>query len=226
VATRSLIVALLLGLLPLSSMPAGLAATECLMLDDFSSGRVGDFPPGWKPRNEAGRPVYSIREEGGRRFLHAAARQLGIQAGREVEWNLETHPVLTWSWRPLELPERSDERRSGANDSALAVYAVFPGTTMSVKTLKYIWSRLLPAGTHLTSSAGNTQVRVLRSGTAKVGQWVEEQVNVREDYQKYFGGSDPPRIAGIAVLTDSDDTHGSAQGDYAQFRACTHEGDR
>jgi hypothetical protein len=29
-----------------------------------------------------------------------------------------------------------------------------------------------------------------------------------------------PRPAGIAVLTDSDDTKSSAQGDYADFRAC------
>jgi hypothetical protein len=69
------------------------------------------------------------------------------------------------------------------------------------------------------SSAGNTQVRVLRSG-AQAGQWVDERVNLREDYRKYFGGSEVPKPAGIAVLTDSDDTGSSAQGDYANFRAC------
>jgi len=45
-------------------------------------------------------------------------------------------------------------------------------------------------------------------------------VNVREDYQKYFGGSEVPKPGGIAVLTDSDDTKSSAQGDYANFRVC------
>ena len=78
---------------------------------------------------------------------------------------------------------------------------------------------MVPAGTHLTSSAGNTQVRVLRS-SPQVGKWADEQVNVREDYQKYFGGSEVPRPGGIAVLTDSDDTKSSAQGDYANFRVC------
>jgi hypothetical protein len=62
-------------------------------------------------------------------------------------------------------------------------------------------------------------VRVLRN-SAQAGQWVEEQVNVREDYQKYFGGSEVPKPGGIAVLTDSDDTKSSAQGDYANFRVC------
>jgi DUF3047 family protein len=218
VASRPLIGLLLL----VSSLGAGAGAAsagECVALDDFSRGRVGEFPPEWKPRKESGRPVYSIREEGGRRFLRGIARRIGIQAGREVTWNLETYPILAWSWRPIEFPTQSDERKSGTNDSAISVYAVFPTSAVSVKSVKYVWSRVVPAGTHLTSSAGNTQVRILRS-SPQVGQWADEQVNVREDYQKYFGGSEVPKPGGIAVLTDSDDTKSSAQGDYARFRVC------
>ena len=183
-------------------------------------GRDRRVSPGWKPRKDAGRPVYSIQEERGLRFLRAAAAGLGIQAGREVAWNLDVYPLLTWSWRPVEFPKGSDERRSRSNDSAVSVYAVFPNSPVSVKSVKYVWSRVAPVGTHLTSSAGNTQVRILRTGADRAGQWTEEQVNVREDYQKFFGGSDVPRPAGIAVLTDSDDTKSSARGDYASFRVC------
>jgi hypothetical protein len=172
------------------------------------------------PRHESGRPVYSIAQEGISRYLHAASRGLGVQAGRELAWNLDVYPILAWSWRPIEFPRDSDERKSKTNDSALAVYAVFPGSPVSVKSVKYIWSRLVPVGTHLTSSAGNTQVQVLRSGIEQTGQWVEEQTNVRDDYRKYFGVTDVPKPAGIAVLTDADDTKSSAQGDYANFRVC------
>jgi hypothetical protein len=218
VASRPLIALLLL----VCSFGAGRGAAfaaECVSLDDFSAGRVGEFPPEWKPRKESGRPVYSLREEDGRRFLRAVARRIGIQAGREVTWNLETYPILAWSWRPIEFPTNSDERKSGTNDSAVSVYAVFPTSPISVKSLKYVWSRVVPTGTHLTSSAGSTQVRVLRS-SSQVGKWADEQVNVREDYQKYFGGGEVPKPGGIAVLTDSDDTKSSAQGDYARFRVC------
>ena len=34
------------------------------------------------------------------------------------------------------------------------------------------------------------------------------------------GRGEVPKPAGIAVLTDADDTGSSAQGDYARFRAC------
>jgi Protein of unknown function (DUF3047) len=218
VAPRPLI-ALLLLVSSLGAGPGAASAAECVALEDFSQGRLGEFPPEWKPRKESGRPVYSIQEEGGRRFLRGVAHRIGIQAGREVAWNLEAYPILAWSWRPIEFPRDADERRSGTNDSAVSVYAVFPTSPVSARSVKYVWSRVVPAGTHLTSSAGNTQVRVLRS-SAQAGQWADEQVNVREDYQKYFGGSEVPKPGGIAVLTDSDDTKSNAQGDYANFRVC------
>jgi hypothetical protein len=220
VAPRPLI-ALLLALSLLSlAIPGAASAGQCVALDDFSSGKIGEFPPDWKPRHESGRSVYSIAQEGISRYLHAASRGLGVQAGRELAWNLDVYPILAWSWRPIEFPRDSDERKSKTNDSALAVYAVFPGSPVSVKSVKYIWSRVVPVGTHLTSSAGNTQVQVLRSGIEQTGQWVEEQTNVRDDYRKYFGVTDVPKPAGIAVLTDADDTKSSAQGDYANFRVC------
>jgi hypothetical protein len=100
------------------------------------------------------------------------------------------------------------------------VYAVFPHTSWSVKSLKYIWSAVVPVGTHLTSSAGLTQALIRRSGTAGKGEWTDERVNVLDDYRKYFKETDAPKPAGIAVLTDSDDTGSSAQGDYANLRAC------
>lgn len=213
------LIALLLLVSSLGAGPGAAPAAECVALDNFSPGRLGEFPAEWKPRKESGRSVYSLREEGGRRFLRGVARRIGIQAGREVTWNLEAYPILAWSWRPIEFPANSDERRSGTNDSAVSVYAVFPTSAVSARSVKYVWSRVVPAGAHLTSSAGNTQVRILRS-SAQAGQWADEQVNVREDYQKYFGGSEVPKPGGIAVLTDSDDTKSSAQGDYANFRVC------
>jgi hypothetical protein len=218
VAPRPLI-ALLLLVSSLGAGPGAAPAAECVALDDFSQGRLGEFPPEWKARKESGRSVYSLREEGGRRFLRGIARRIGIQAGREAAWDLEAYPILAWSWRPIEFPTNADERRSGTNDSALSVYAVFPTSAVSMRSVKYVWSRVVPAGIHLTSSAGNTQVRILRS-SAQAGQWADEQVNVRADYQKYFGGSEVPKPGGIAVLTDSDDTKSSAQGDYANFRVC------
>jgi hypothetical protein len=199
------------------------ASTDCIVLDDFSRARVGEFPPGWEVRKDDGKEVYRVREEGRQRFLRAVARGLGVQAGRETgSWNLETHPVLAWSWRPREFPRGADERESDANDSALAVYMAVPHSKIrGPKAVKYIWSEKVPVGTRLSSNSGLTQVRVLRSGPPKSRDaWVEERVNVRDEWKAAFKESDTPKPGGIAVLTDADDTRSIAAGDYANFRAC------
>jgi hypothetical protein len=195
------------------------AAEDCVAVERFSRGTAGQFPPDWKPRKDAGREVYAVQAEDGLRFLHAVARDIGIQVGRELEWDLTTYPLLAWRWRPRQLPAGADER-TDRNDSAVAVYAVFPHTRFSVKSLKYVWSEKVPEGTHLTSSRGLTQVRVVRSGSAGLNEWSEARADVLEDYRRWFEEEDVPRPSGIAVLTDADDTDSVAIGDYADFRIC------
>ena len=201
---------------------AATAQDDCIVLTDFSQDPVGAFPPGWKVRKDAGKTVYSVQEENGRRHLHAAARGLGIQAALEHEWDLAAYPILAWSWRPRVFPAGADERSSATNDSALAVYMLVPYSRIrGPKAVKYIWSERVPVDTRgLSSNGGLTQVRVLRSGTEKRDQWVDERVNVLADYKQLFADGETPKPAGIAVLTDSDDTHSSAEGDYANFRVC------
>jgi hypothetical protein len=211
-----LVIALLAA--ALLAEPAG--AQECITVENFSKGKAGEFPPDWKPRKDAGREVYSVQEMDGLRFLHAIARGLGIQAAKQYEWDPKVYPMLAWSWRPVEFPAGSDERQSKTNDSAVSVYAVFPHNPWSVKSLKYIWSAVVPVGTRLSSSGGLTQGLVIRSGTDRKGSWMEERVDIFEDYKKFFDETEAPKASGIAVLTDSDDTKSTAQGDYANFRLC------
>ena len=202
--------------------PARAQTPDCIILENFASAPVGTFPPGWALRAEEGRPVYTVHEENGRRFLRSAARGLGVQAGIRREWDLQRHPVLAWSWRPLEFPVGADERSTRTNDSVLAVYLLAASSSLlGPKAVKYIWSEKVPAGTRLSSNLGQTQVRVLESGTARRGEWVEERVNVLRDFRAYFAESGIPMPVGIAVLTDADDTRSNARGDYADFQACS-----
>jgi hypothetical protein len=198
-----------------------LAEDDCVAIADFATAKVGEFPSDWKVRKGAGKAIYRVAEEGGRRFIHASAQDQGIQAAKAFEqWDLQKYPVLAWSWRPVELPRGANEK-SGKNDSVLSVYFLVPySQILGPEAVKYIWSEAVPVGTRLASNGGLTQVRVLETGTEKRGQWVEERVNVRDDYLAYFQKKDVPKPAGIAILTDSDDTSTSAQGDYANFRAC------
>jgi hypothetical protein len=202
-----------------ASPPTITAQDNCLVVDDFSKTALGEFPDGWKVRKDEGKNVYKVSQENAQKFLRGDAKDSGIQAGRQFAWNLNEYPVLTWVWRPQEFPKGADER-TGKNDSALAVYAVFPHSPVSVKSVKYIWSEKVPKGTHIPQSKGNTQGVVLRTGGDAGAQWVEERVNVLQDYKRYFKTDEVPKPEGIGVLTDSDDTSSRARGDYARFRVC------
>jgi hypothetical protein len=207
-----------LGVRPLPDVSA---EDECVVLESFATAKVGVFPTDWKARKDEGTAVYVVKEEGGHRFLAARSKGLGIQAAKQHEWDLTKYPVLAWRWRAVEFPRGADERESATNDSAAAVYVLVPHSKVrGPKAVKYIWSEKVPGGTRLNSNMGLTQVRVLRSGTDKKDAWVEERVNAREDYLKFFDTKDTPTPAGIAVLTDADDTQSTAAGDYADFRVC------
>ena len=199
------------------------AQGDCVTLEDFKQAPAGEFPPAWRVRKDAGQQVYQVGDEGGIHFLRAVSRGLGIQAARETGgWDLGARPVLAWSWRPRQFPRGADEREASRNDSALAVYMLVEHSRIKgPKAVKYVWSERVPPGTHLTSNNGLTQVRVLRTGPANGSGWTDERVNVLEDFQKYFDEKDTPQPAGIAVLTDADDTRSVAAGDYANFRACS-----
>jgi hypothetical protein len=196
------------------------AQTDCKTIDDFAKAPVGEFPADWKVRKDAGKAVYSVQEEGGLRFLRAVSKGLGIQAAKPYEWDVDAYPWLAWSWRAHEFPAGADEK-SGKNDSVLAVYVLVPYSRIrGPKAVKYIWSEKVPVGTRLESNGGLTQVLVVRSGRDGMGRWIDEKVNARDDYSKFFGEKDVPAPAGIAVLTDADDTNSVARGDYAGFRVC------
>ena len=217
----ALLVVVISALLAPGPRGSGALTAECVTIADFSGNKVGEFPAAWKARTDAGKGLYSVREEGGRRFLAAVSRGLGVQAAKERTWDLDAYPVLAWSWRPREFPRGGDERNADTNDSALAVYLLVPHSRIrGPKAVKYVWSEKVPAGTHLTSNMGLTQVRVLRTGPSGKGEWTEARVNVLQDYKKFFKESETPKPAGIAVLTDSDDTKSTAAGDYADFKAC------
>ena len=193
------------------------ASPSCRVVVDYQDSTAGTFPAGWQPRNDDARATYRVVAEGGLVFVRATADGTGSQMGREFDWELSTHPVLSWPWRPRTFPSGSDERDSAKSDSALSVYAVFGQSSMASRAVKYIWSRVVPVGTTLGSS--RARAIVLRTGAPSNDEWVTEAVNVRRDYERVYGEA-PGKARGVAVLTDADQTRSRAVGDYGPFRVC------
>jgi hypothetical protein len=195
---------------------------------NFQSDEIGKLPSGWISWDEKGaNRVYSVQEEGGKRFLHADAKGTRDQLGCEHPWSLREFPLLQWQWRAVVFPVNSNEREKSRNDSVLGLYVVF-GHWPFIKTIKYVWSDALPAGTTFTSPySSTTKIVVVRGGRSRQGTWVNEKRNVLSDYRELYGeGEKTPLTSGIAVLTDSDDTRSHAVGDYTDIQVLSLDGNK
>jgi Protein of unknown function (DUF3047) len=195
---------------------------------NFQSDEIGKLPSGWISWDEKNAArVYSVQAENGKRFLHADSKGSRDQLGYEHPWALREFPLLQWQWRPAVFPVNSNEREKSRNDSVLGLYVIF-GHWPFIKTIKYIWSDTLPAGTIFTSPySSTTKIVVVRSGRTRQGTWVNEKRNVLSDYHELYGEAEKaPLATGIAVLTDSDDTRSHAVGDYADIQVLTLDGNK
>jgi hypothetical protein len=57
---------------------------------------------------------------------------------------------------------------------------------------------------------------VVQSGESRINTWIVEEKNVYEDYKKIFG-NEPPMIAAVGIMTDTDDTEESGLSFYGDI---------
>lgn len=188
-------------------------------LDSLASSKVGGFPTKWRTwplqRDKAGE-VYSVGEEGGKRFIKAYDdKDLSTQIFLNFDWPLDERPMLSWKWRATELPPGAAENNDATNDSACGVYVIFG--KYDGHAIKYVWSSSLAPGTVVTRREGKLKIKVLDSGAAKKGSWVQRTVDVASDYEALFGRKPDKKPSGIGLLTDGNAVHKPAGCDYSDF---------
>lgn len=161
--------------------------------------------------------MFSVAKDESGCYLHLTVESQCTSIGKQVSFSTDTFPILSWKWRVHTLPVGGSEDKKETNDSGAGVYVIFKGKFKLNRIIKYVWSTTLPPGTVLVSPFNqNTKVIVLQSGSEKIGRWLVETVNVREDYKKVFN-TIPPIIVGIAILSDADNTRSRAVADYDDF---------
>ncbi len=89
--------------------------------------------------------------------------------------------------------------------------------------LKYSWSSVGKLG-DICDRWNNPIIRgetvILETG-GPVRTWVNESLDLDAEFRKHFEKGDPeasvPRLIGIAILTDGDQTHSPSSADFGSF---------
>lgn len=190
----------------------------------------GALPEGWSPLTFKKIPRhtrYALVADGEGWVLRAESDAAASALYRPLDLDPQAWPRLTWRWKVGNTLVKADARTKEGDDYPARVYVAFRydparatvwekakygayrllyGEYPPRAVLNYIWDNRLPPGTMLDNAyTDRAKMIVVRSGDAEVGRWLTETRSVLDDYRRLFGG-EPPRIAGVAVMTDTDDT--------------------
>lgn len=201
----------------------------------------GGLPEGWKPFNFPKKKKlteYSVVRDGADGFVKAVSAQSASAIYREVGTDLKEFPRLAWRWKVDGTIKNKAEGRKEGDDFPARVYVTFeedPAATSCIDRLKrglyaaflgkklpgnainYVWADRLGKNTAFKSPyTESVAVVAVESGDESAGRWVTEERNVYEDYRRLFK-SDPPRVLAVVIMTDTDNTGGSATGYYADI---------
>lgn len=170
---------------------------------------------------------YNVVTDGSNRVLRTEARASASGLIHRNTFNVTRYPILTWRWKTEAVYVKGDARLKEGDDYPIRVYVVFEydprrvGFGMRTKyglakklygeypphsSLNYIWANRRHAKRILRSPyTDRSMMIVLRAGAGDIGRWVEERVNILDDYRAAFGEF-PPSEASLAIMSDSDNT--------------------
>ncbi len=204
--------------LSLSCLVAELSGHDYVVLEDFETSELGGLPLDWtwkKQDDEKDKP-YEIREEKGNRFLAAEDQGESVILGKDIKWDLERYPYISFKWRVHHIPEGADERFNKKVDSAAGIYIIYSKKLGLIpESVKYVWSSTLPVGAAMRrSGTGRPWMVVAETGDQNLGVWRTYVFNVYEAYKKTFGGKPPDVSIAIGILSDANSMNSKAYADY------------
>ena len=213
----------------LVAVPVG---AQPLTVGDFERGTPGRLPFGWTPQPLGDLPPtqYVLAEDGGTVVLRARSANTASGLKRRLRLDPAERPRLAWRWKVDGVVPGGRVDRKGGDDYAARLYVTFAydpadlslldrwtyhaltamGYDVPLRALCYVWANR-PEETAIVPNPFTEWVQMVpvQSGPARAGTWVDEERDLVADYRAAFGEKPPP-ITGFVLMTDTDNTGGSA----------------
>jgi len=211
-----------------AAAPAFAGEREALLKENFHD--LKNWSPLFFPKIPR-HTTYTIVTNGADPYLKAESEASASAIVYKNTFSVYEYPRLTWKWKVDSVYKLASQRVKTGDDYPLRVYILFKydpqkagvldkilyeslrliyGEYPPHSSLNYAWASK-PEKEAIFPSPYTDKLKMvlLEAGTAKLGQWVVEDVNILEDYRKSFG-KNPPAIASLAIMNDSDNTGGKA----------------
>jgi hypothetical protein len=170
---------------------------------------------------------YRVERHGDESYLVAVSNSSASALVSMKEFNVYEYPKVRWRWKINRVFPKGDATTREGDDYPIRLYVMFRydpeeaslgervryalakrfyGEYPPKSSLNYVWANKKHGERILTSPyTGRSKLLVLRSGESLAGRWVHEEVDIIRDYREAFG-EEPPSMASIAVMSDSDNT--------------------
>lgn len=208
----------------------------------FSSGKTASpLPAGWqhlKLSSNKNDTEYSLVVDEGTTVLKAVANNAATFLATETNFDPRRFPTLSWRWKVIRgIPtantrERKSEdaparlmvsfagdksKLSFGDRTAAALAESISGNPFPYAQLMYVWGGKVAVDS-ITTSTLSARIRMLAvaADSAGIGQWHTYTRNMVDDFRKAFG-EEPGNVTAIEVMTDTDNTGGSAETLYGDI---------
>lgn len=223
-----LFIAHLLALVFIAIVPCAKSSAETLLREDFndlSKWHSVEFDK--IPRHSVYRIVADPLDKTGGTMLALKSDSAASALVNQTEFSVAKFPIIRWRWKVDKLLTNADPKTKSGDDYPIRIYLVFKydpkmaslferlkysslkslkGEYPPYSSLSYVWSSVTsPTKTYESPYTSRARIMPLRSGASGIGQWQDEEVNAFKDYQNAFG-EDPPVLAALAIMTDSDNS--------------------
>ena len=148
------------------------------------------------------------------------------------------YPIIEWEWKIDGVLENGDMTQKDGDDYPARIYITFDYSrrdlpfgerikygamktftsfNIPLRSLNYVWANKASIGEIQENVFTNwVNMVVKESGNDKAGTWVKASANLYDDYLSAFDEK-PKNITGIAIMTDSDNSKGSATAYYGDI---------
>ncbi len=215
-------------------MNIGLHAEEVFLSEQFNSLEQ------WKPFYFPGIKTHTSYTAGnvdGRSCLIVSSNHSASALILKNRFNVYQYPDIAWRLQVSNIYQKGDSSKKEGDDYPVRIMIMFlyvPEQASMVEklqyetahlfygeyppqsSLNYIWANkeqvapLIPA-----TYSSRAMLIPMAAGQKHVGKWLEYRTNIVQDYKTAFG-QDPPPLAVVGIMSDSDNTGESARA-YIDF---------